>query len=44
VNWKHMQPSLREQMLVRGDVDAVSGYINTVWFSLRKIYKDPGKK
>ena len=44
VNWKHMQPSLREQMLVRGDVDAVSGYINTVWFSLRKIYKDPGEK
>jgi NitT/TauT family transport system substrate-binding protein len=44
VIWKHMQPSLREQMMVRGDVDAVSGYINTVWFSLRKIYKDPGEK
>ncbi|HTM74152.1 MAG TPA: ABC transporter substrate-binding protein [Pseudolabrys sp.] len=44
ITWKHMQPSLREQMLVRGEVDAVSGYINTVWFSLRKIYKDPGEK
>jgi NitT/TauT family transport system substrate-binding protein len=44
VTWKHMQPSLREQMMVRGDVDAISGYINTVWFSLRKIYKDPGEK
>ena len=44
VTWKHMQPSLREQMLVRGEVDAVSGYVNTVWFSLRKIYKDPGEK
>lgn len=43
VTWKHMQPSLREQMLVRGEVDAVSGYVNTVWFSLRKIYKDPGE-
>jgi NitT/TauT family transport system substrate-binding protein len=44
VTWKHMQPSLREQMLVRGEVDAVSGYINTVWFSLRKIYPNPGEK
>jgi NitT/TauT family transport system substrate-binding protein len=43
VKWKHMQPSLREQMLVRGEVDAVSGYINTVWFSLRKIYPNPGE-
>jgi NitT/TauT family transport system substrate-binding protein len=44
VKWKHMQPSLREQMLVRGEVDAISGYINTVWFSLRKIYPNPGDK
>jgi len=44
VKWKHMQPSLREQMLVRGEVDAISGYINTVWFSLRKIYPNPGEK
>jgi len=44
VTWKHMQPSLREQMLVRGEVDAVSGYVNTVWFSLRKIYPNPGDK
>jgi NitT/TauT family transport system substrate-binding protein len=44
VTWKHMQPSLREQMLVRGDVDAISGYVNTVWFSLRKIYPNPGDK
>jgi NitT/TauT family transport system substrate-binding protein len=43
VKWKHMQPSLREQMMVRGEVDAVSGYINTVWFSLRKIYPNPGE-
>jgi len=44
VTWKHMQPSLREQMLVRGEVDAISGYVNTVWFSLRKIYPNPGDK
>jgi len=43
IKWKHMQPSLREQMLVRGEVDAISGYINTVWFSLRKIYPNPGE-
>src|SRR5712664_1288867 len=31
VNITNMTPNLREQMLIRGQVDGVFGYINTIW-------------
>jgi NitT/TauT family transport system substrate-binding protein len=43
VNITNMTANLREQMLMRGQVDAVFGYINTVWFSARLIGIDPEK-
>lgn len=41
VNVTNMTPNLREQMLLRGQVDAVFGYINTVYFSARLVGIDP---
>jgi len=41
VNWTHMNGNLREQMLMRGEVDAVSGYNTTVWFSAKGMGVDP---
>lgn len=40
----NMAPNLREQMLMRGQVDAVFGYINTVYFSAKLIGIDPAKE
>lgn len=37
----NMTPNLREQMLLRGQVDAVFGYINTVYFSAKLVGIDP---
>jgi len=37
VKWINMQPNLRESLLVKGDVDAVTGYDLTVGFSLKAI-------
>lgn len=34
IKWSTMDPPLRETMLVRGDVDAVTGYLFAVHFSL----------
>ena len=33
----NMQPNLREQMLIQGQVDGVFGYVNTIRFSARLI-------
>ncbi len=37
IEWQHMKPSLRQQMLVRGDVDAVAGYFITVKYGLENM-------
>jgi NitT/TauT family transport system substrate-binding protein len=43
IKWQHMKSSLRQQMLVRGDVDAVAGYYVTVKFGLKNMKFDPKK-
>jgi NitT/TauT family transport system substrate-binding protein len=43
VNISNMAPNLREQMLLRGQVDGVFGYINTIWFSAKLVGIDPEK-
>ena len=40
VNITNMQPSLREQMLMQGQVDGVFGYVNTIRFSAKLIGVD----
>src|ERR1700722_2740395 len=40
----NMQPNLREQMLMRDQVDGVFGYINTIRFSARAIGIDVDKE
>ena len=37
VSITNMQPNLREQMLIQGQVDGVFGYVNTIRFSARLI-------
>ncbi len=44
VNITNMQPSLREQMLMQGQVDGVFGYVNTIRFSAKLIGVDPDKQ
>lgn len=39
----NMQPSLREQMLMQGQVDGVFGYVTTIRFSARLTGVDPDK-
>lgn len=39
----NMAPNLREQMLARGQVDAVFGYVTTVTFSAKAMGLDPAK-
>ena len=39
----NMAPNLREQMLIRGQVDGVFGYINTIFFSAKLVGLDPEK-
>jgi len=43
VNITNMTPNLREQMLLRGQVDAIFGFINTVYFSAKLVGIDPEK-
>jgi len=43
VNITNMAPNLREQMLRQGQVDAIFGFVNTVWFSAKAIGIDPEK-
>jgi NitT/TauT family transport system substrate-binding protein len=40
----NMQPSLREQMLMQGQVEGVFGYVNTIRFSAKLIGVDPDKQ
>lgn len=39
----NMAPNLREQMLIRSQVDGVFGYINTIYFSAKLVGLDPEK-
>jgi NitT/TauT family transport system substrate-binding protein len=43
VNITNMQPNLREQMLMQGQVDGVFGYVNTIRFSARLMGVDDSK-
>jgi NitT/TauT family transport system substrate-binding protein len=43
VAFSNMAPNLREQMLIRGQVDGVFGYINTIYFSAKLVGLDPEK-
>jgi NitT/TauT family transport system substrate-binding protein len=40
----NMQPNLREQILMKGQVDGVFGYVNTIRFSAKLIGVDPDKQ
>jgi NitT/TauT family transport system substrate-binding protein len=44
VNIINMAPNLREQMLMRGQVDGVFGYVNTILFSAKLMGVDPAKQ
>ena len=44
VNITYIQPNLREQMLMRGQVDAVFGYVNTIRFSAKAANIDADKE
>jgi NitT/TauT family transport system substrate-binding protein len=37
VNFQAVAPTLRETLLVRGDVEAVTGFDSTVWFALKGL-------
>jgi NitT/TauT family transport system substrate-binding protein len=39
-----MQPNLREQMLMQGQIDGAFGYVNTIRFSAKLIGVDPEKQ
>jgi NitT/TauT family transport system substrate-binding protein len=40
----NMQPNLREQMLMQGQIDGAFGYVNTIRFSAKLIGVDPAKQ
>jgi len=40
----NMQPNLREQMLMQGQIDGAFGYVNTIRFSAKLIGVDPDKQ
>jgi NitT/TauT family transport system substrate-binding protein len=44
VKISNMQPNLREQLLMQGQVDGVFGYVNTIRFSAKLIGVDPDKQ
>src|SRR5581483_2817338 len=44
VNITNMQPNLREQMLMQGQVDGVFGFVNTIRFSAKLMGVDPEKQ
>jgi len=43
IAFSNMAPNLREQMLIRGQVDGVFGFINTIYFSAKLVGLDPEK-
>jgi NitT/TauT family transport system substrate-binding protein len=44
VTINNMSPSLREQLLMRGEIDAAVGYITTITFSAKGMGLDPKKE
>jgi len=44
INITNMQPNLREQMLMQGQIDGAFGYVNTIRFSAKLIGVDPAKQ
>jgi NitT/TauT family transport system substrate-binding protein len=44
VSITNMQPNLREQMLMQGQIDGAFGYVNTIRFSAKLIGVDPDKQ
>jgi len=44
INITNMQPNLREQMLMQGQIDGAFGYVNTIRFSAKLIGVDPDKQ
>jgi len=44
VNISNMAPNLREQMLMRGQIDAAFGFVTTVTFSAKAMGLDPAKE
>lgn len=44
VNITNMAPNLREQMLMRGQMDAGFGYVDTITFSAKGMGLDPAKE
>ena len=43
VKVENMTANLREQMLMRGQIDAAFGFLQTIWFSAKAIGVDPAK-
>lgn len=43
VQIENMAANLREQMLLRGQIDAAFGFIQTIWFSAKAVGIDPAK-
>lgn len=43
VSWSHMDANLREQMLMRDEVDAIAGYNTTIWFGAKRMGVDPAE-
>jgi NitT/TauT family transport system substrate-binding protein len=43
VNITNMQPNLREQMLMQGQIDGAFGYVNTIRFSAKLMGVEDGK-
>jgi len=43
VRVENMAANLREQMLMRGQIDAAFGFLQTIWFSAKAIGVDPSK-
>ena len=44
VKVENMTANLREQMLMRGQIDAAFGFLQTIWFSAKAIGVDPAKE
>lgn len=44
VKIENMAANLREQMLMRGQIDAAFGFLQTIWFSAKAINVDPARE
>jgi NitT/TauT family transport system substrate-binding protein len=43
VKMTNMAPNLQETMLVKGEVDFLAAFVNTIWFSIKPLKVDPEK-